>query len=785
MSIQAGDAVFVFRGDTTDLDAAFDRITQEAQRKLQSTTATIDRLGEGLVDSGQAASRAGELVSVAGEQMERANQRASEAFHATRNSIDLLSGEIGVSLPRELKNFVARMPAVQSALSGAFSATAVIALGVFVAEAAEKISKFVGDTFIFTKAMQANDAAFSKLNGEIAAQVQNLKQLHDAYDLVGLEGSAKLSAHIRQLNSDLEKDNAAVRQNRETILNLQEAYDKLASSKTAALLNAVPGSSIVASGFKEELDQAKAAIQLAQDTQRKVENDLKVHLQERTNLEKEGNQAITAEDRSAAEVRINSAASLARAENDLWLAQQQLRVATTTGSYAELGRLQAEFQQRQLDADVSHLNKLKGNLDPSKSGYAAAVQAFNNQIVVLEDENYVAREQAATEFKQRIDTILKVATGPDAGILKEIAPNPTLISNSTDAITGLVRQIDLLNEVVSPTANSVDQINEAFQTLGITSNSLNLAQQSLEQARAIDVLSKAAVDGTISFHDIAEAEIEYLSAQQASINASDLDTNSKKRQTAAIEAQIAIIQRKLDPALRAHSQLAQAVASATGQAILSEAYAFGQGEATITQAVRGIAAAMIQAVAQQAEIKGADAFAWGLWDLWHNPAAAATDFAASAAWFAVAGAASAAAGAVAGSGRGDQGQPAAPSNLPPIQQTAATTAQQNPVQTQNIQRFAGGGLVSQQTLAIIGDSRSGGVAREGVLPLDDPKAMAAIAAAISEHMAPQGPTVIENHYHNHIKGDVIDYAQLMRKISREEKRGAGRLHASEARRVLR
>jgi hypothetical protein len=201
-----------------------------------------------------------------------------------------------------------------------------------------------------------------------------------------------------------------------------------------------------------------------------------------------------------------------------------------------------------------------------------------------------------------------------------------------------------------------------------------------------------------------------------------------KRQTAAYQAQIDILQRKLDPAMKAHSQLAQSVANATGQAILSEAYAYGQGATTITQAVRATSAAIIEEVARQAEIKGADALAWGLWDLWHNPAAAPSDFAAAAGWFALAGGISAAAGAVAGSGNSDSGQAGTPSNLPPTQQTAATTAQPEPTQTINVQRFATGGIVTRRMMAMVGNNiDGGGDSAEAVVPLGSARAKSMFA----------------------------------------------------------
>jgi hypothetical protein len=59
-----------------------------------------------------------------------------------RGTVMVLGEEIGVHLPRHVQAFVAKLPGAQAALSAAFSATAVIAIGVAVFEIGEKIVKF-------------------------------------------------------------------------------------------------------------------------------------------------------------------------------------------------------------------------------------------------------------------------------------------------------------------------------------------------------------------------------------------------------------------------------------------------------------------------------------------------------------------------------------------------------------------------------------------------------------------------------------------------------------------
>jgi len=66
-----------------------------------------------------------------------------EAMTRGRESVALLSNEIGLHLDRELRNFLAGMPAVTKALAGAFDIAAVIGIGFALAESAKRVAEFI------------------------------------------------------------------------------------------------------------------------------------------------------------------------------------------------------------------------------------------------------------------------------------------------------------------------------------------------------------------------------------------------------------------------------------------------------------------------------------------------------------------------------------------------------------------------------------------------------------------------------------------------------------------
>lgn len=113
----------------------------------------------------------------------------------------------------------------------------------------------------------------------------------------------------------------------------------------------------------------------------------------------------------------------------------------------------------------------------------------------------------------------------------------------------------------------------------------------------------------------------------------------------------------------------------------------------------------------------------------------------------------------------------------------AQTAGTPPPAATNAPHFAAGGVVTQRMVAVVGDSRSGGNAREGILPLDNPVAMDAIAGAIAGRM--HGGSGDTHNYHidvrNLINGN--DLTKLVKDISRHVERGHARFTSSNSFRV--
>jgi hypothetical protein len=161
MSIEVGDAVLRFIGDSTQLDTKFDEVEPNAAKAFNP----------------------------AAEVVEEAGQRMQFSMKEARGEVRLLGEEFGVHLPRHVSNFLAELPGVGPAMATAFSATAILFVAQALAQATDKLSNFVGNTLIFTEGMR-------KSNEEVEATNKSLVTLAGIYNkakerLDELNGSTK------------------------------------------------------------------------------------------------------------------------------------------------------------------------------------------------------------------------------------------------------------------------------------------------------------------------------------------------------------------------------------------------------------------------------------------------------------------------------------------------------------------------------------------------------------------------------------------------------------------
>src|ERR1700721_1636718 len=142
MSIEVGDAIFRFLGDSTQLDAKFVELGPKANAAFVPATQAVKGLNFEMAVGQQGAVELGEVTTLAGT-------KVKESMYQARGEAGLLGEAFGVHLPRHVRSFIAELPGVGAALSSAFAATAVLFLLEALVKGTEKLSDLIGRPFIY------------------------------------------------------------------------------------------------------------------------------------------------------------------------------------------------------------------------------------------------------------------------------------------------------------------------------------------------------------------------------------------------------------------------------------------------------------------------------------------------------------------------------------------------------------------------------------------------------------------------------------------------------------
>jgi hypothetical protein len=221
--IKVGDAVidlFVNLASLDELESRMGVLPSKAASASTSVSGSLDGIAKSATGAGNQAAVAGEKIAAAGkvgaagikgadeasqsliarmkameieseqlrarvaalaEQLQSAGHRGATAFHEAQGEAALLGEITGVRLPRHVRTFLAEMPGVSTALSAAFSATAVFFLIDAVVQAAEKIEELIEKPQKIAAAWEQYDQTVFEsgehIRGEIDKEEQKLIEM--------------------------------------------------------------------------------------------------------------------------------------------------------------------------------------------------------------------------------------------------------------------------------------------------------------------------------------------------------------------------------------------------------------------------------------------------------------------------------------------------------------------------------------------------------------------------------------------------------------------------------
>lgn len=814
MAIEVGDAVLRFLGDSTQLESAFTQVGETAEQKLGPARITLEEINEQLKATGGTAISAlaaqqqyGEAVALTSEELvnaqreaagfgteaQIAGEKAAFSMREAKGEIALLGEEIGIQIPRHLRGFVAELPGVGQALNAAFSATAVLLLLQLLAEATEKVTSFVSETFIFTEAQKESNKAI----GEANKQLEDLsKQYDDATDK--LEKYGKNAVELTAENvAKLAKEQVEAK----------EKLDELTKGYA---------------GFRQGVEATGVSLEAFNKAQQ-VSNGLFAEIA--TKLPFVG-EAFTAYYNKKAADSIET--SKGEAENQINI---QAGILRTKKAQQDL----ADKEQATADENAYRVRE-QGSIDADKVIYqsridfAKAAALFEAQGLKAEPEIRIAIEQRAAE--QEYELNVSLLTRKAALLERDPTKNAKALEKAyaeIDAVRSKEHErervdVDVLTRQIQASVQTningpLLQFTEVTLA-GVTNGFVEASAAAAKLGFSTDAdLKKALVDtekafkqlkdsGTATYGDLLKGQIAVSKASLEVAKDQGTATDEQVKDLKRLEDEYNKLYGVTDKVYAKHTQLFQlwqkgapsAAEAYKGAMDIAEQGLDKLGKAAdsaFTAAILGqeslgaaLAKATEQTLAQlaaQSIVQALFYTAMGFAKLAvYDFGGAQNAFTAAAIYGAVGGAAAGAAigiGAVVGNGSGGSSGAGGTS---PGTNTVAGNANQalSSTATQaapNVQKFANGGLVSAPTLALLGEETGRG--NEAAIPLDNPEAVAKIKKALVGDDG-AGHTVI----HQTIVQGMIspdNLHKVMQKMSKAADKGRGRLTSSNSGRLTR
>ncbi len=254
MAIEVGDAVLRFIGDSQQLNTKFDEVGPNAEKAF----------------------------APAAEAAEDAGERMGASMREARGEVRLLGEEVGIRLPRHVGNFLAELPGVGSAMSAAFSATAVLFLIQALVEGTNKLTDWISNTYIFTDAMKAINSSVAESNKLFALQKSAIDSAKEALEDYGLDKIELARKNIDGLRDTMNKENEAAAAAKNTMFGLNavlgEAAEKNADYQKAATENIRATNAATEADLKRQLAIKQLADMEHEASMRELDNQKKIAL---------------------------------------------------------------------------------------------------------------------------------------------------------------------------------------------------------------------------------------------------------------------------------------------------------------------------------------------------------------------------------------------------------------------------------------------------------------------------------------------------------------------------
>ena len=353
-------------------------------------------------------------------ELKQATDAAKEQFDKASKSVDMLAELIGVKVPDALKKLIASSELAGPALEAVFPIAAGLAAINVLQQLGQKLGELVSDTFIFTDAQKAEDAALKASNKALYDATLRVKELGRETQITAEKteaGKDKLRLQFKQ--EDLGGSSAKLKAEIEKTDGLIAGLQKKVSQGIDTSTIAKPQNDLTASitNTSHAIDEQRDALSGVSAQIKKLQSDrerLNIAFIDAQAVEKKGAQDISNDlaIEDAARLQKSIQTNIARIDagkktNDAIIQQEQQAIRQLEAAHQisaeDALALNKSLIDKKFHQDEAALNAKLEQLKRDPDRNAAQIIGVQGEIKTLTVQHYTELEKLNADYNKQVE----------------------------------------------------------------------------------------------------------------------------------------------------------------------------------------------------------------------------------------------------------------------------------------------------------------------------------------------------------------------------------------------
>lgn len=222
------EVMTVTRETTTQIGNQWSHTSETITASFQQTVSQMQQTSQAAVAA------TGQVTEAVQAQADKASEAIKDHSEKAKTSLEKLSGLLGIEIPKQLEEVMAKSKLLGPVLEAAFGPISLLALIPQIIEVTKKVTEFISDTFIYTEKMKKQDEELKALNQQFVAVLERRQKAEEELFRLTHTGAEIAQRDLKKEQDAQEAATAAVKKQADALHAAQEEVKRLAKEQQEA-----------------------------------------------------------------------------------------------------------------------------------------------------------------------------------------------------------------------------------------------------------------------------------------------------------------------------------------------------------------------------------------------------------------------------------------------------------------------------------------------------------------------------------------------------------------------